>query len=280
MRIGNLDGRLVLLDDGHAVDVEQASAGRFGSDPQAVFDRWDEFVDWAADHDGANRAPLQSDRLGPPVPRPPQVFGIGLNYRDHAEEAGLALPEEPMVFTKFPSSITGPHAEVRLPSDRIDHEVELVAVIGKAGFEIPAEDAWDHVAGLTVGQDLSDRAVQFRDQPPQFSLGKSFPGFSPIGPVLVTPDEFVNPNRLAIGCAIDDKTVQDGSTADMVFPVAELIARLSAVVRLLPGDLIFTGTPAGVGAVQDPPRYICPGDVLISSIEGIGQMRTTFVPRH
>ncbi|MFB9074514.1 fumarylacetoacetate hydrolase family protein [Citricoccus parietis] len=277
MRIGNLEGRAVLIADGSALDVAHASSGAFGPSSRAVFERWDEFREWAQAQDPAQGEPFTPEQLGAPVPHPPQVFGIGLNYRDHAVEGGLALPEEPMVFTKFPSSITGPHAQVRLPSDRVDYEVELVVVIGKGGFGIAAENAWDHVAGLTIGQDLSDRAVQFRDQPPQFSLGKSLPGFAPIGPVMVTPDEFKDPNRLTIACRSGDATLQDGTTADMVFPVAELIARLSAVVTLLPGDLIFTGTPAGVGAVQDPPRYICPGEVITSSIEGIGQMRTTFI---
>lgn len=277
MRIGNLDGRLVLIRDDQAVDVEQASDGLFSSEPQSVFDRWAEFVDWAEHLDNVSGTTLDQNRLGPPVPMPPQIFGIGLNYRDHAAEASLDLPEEPMVFTKFPSSITGPYADVQLPSDRVDFEVELVAVIGKAGFNVSEETAWEHVAGLTIGQDISERAVQFRDKPPQFSLGKSFPGFTPIGPVLVTPDEFTDRNRLAIACSSNDQTLQDGTTADMVFSIAELIASLSSTVSLMPGDLIFTGTPAGVGAVQDPPRYISPGEVITSSIEGIGTMQTTFV---
>ncbi len=276
MRIGNLGGRLVLVDPDseHATDVERASDGRFGAHPQAVFERWAEFVQWAADVDPSAGEPFDPARLGPPVPRPPQVFGIGLNYRDHAEEAGLDLPEEPMVFTKFPSSVTGPYAEVRLPSDRCDYEVELVVVIGQEGYAISVDRAWDHVAGLTVGQDLSERAVQFRGKPPQFSMGKSYPGFSPIGPVLVTPEEFADRDRLAIGCSSGEEVLQDGTTADMVFPVADLVARLSAIVRLLPGDLIFTGTPAGVGAVRKPRRYLSRGEVIVSTIEGIGQLRT------
>lgn len=187
----------------------------------------------------------------------------------------MALPQEPMVFTKFPSSVTGPFAEVRLPSDRCDFEVELVVVIGREGHQIAEQDAWHHVAGLTIGQDLSERAVQFQSTPPQFSMGKSYPGFSPIGPVLMTPDEFPDPDTLAIGCSSGEETLQDGTTADMVFPVAELIAKLFSIVRLLPGDLIFTGTPAGVGAVREPRRYLSPGEILFSTVEGIGQLRTS-----
>lgn len=277
MRIGNLDGRAVLVDGDRALDVERASEGEFGARPQAVFERWEEFSAWAGRQDVSAGEPFEPARLGPPVPQPPQVFGIGLNYRDHAEEANLDIPDEPVVFTKFPSSVTGPYAEVQLPSDRCDFEVELVVVVGRGGLHIPRERAWEHVAGLTVGQDLSDRAVQFQSKPPQFSMGKSFPGFSPIGPVLVTPDEFADPDRLAISCASGEEVLQDGTTADLIFPVAELIARLSAIVRLLPGDLIFSGTPAGVGAVREPRRYLSSGEVIVSTIEGIGQMRTTLV---
>lgn len=277
MRLGSLEGRAVLVGEDRALDVERASDGRFGPDPQSVLERWDEFAGWAAGQDASAGEPFAVERLGPPVPRPPQVFGIGLNYRDHAEEADLEIPDEPMVFTKFPSSVTGPYAEVQLPSNRCDYEVELVVVIGRGGHQIPAERAWDHVAGLTVGQDLSDRRVQFRGKPPQFSMGKSFPGFAPIGPVLVTPDEFADRDRLAIRCSSGEETLQDGTTADMIFPVAELVARLSAIVELLAGDLIFTGTPAGVGAVRDPRRYLSPGEVVLSEIEGIGRLRTTLL---
>ncbi|WP_256839461.1 fumarylacetoacetate hydrolase family protein [Ornithinimicrobium faecis] len=277
MRIANLEGRAVLVDGDRALDIERASDGQFGPDLQPLLEDWAEFAAWAGTQDASAGEPFDAEQLGPPVPRPPQVFGIGLNYKDHAEEAGLDLPDEPMVFTKFPSSVTGPYAEVPLPSDRCDFEVELVVVIGQEGHQIAVEDAWEHVAGLTVGQDLSERAVQFQSKPPQFSMGKSFPGFSPIGPVLVTPDEFADRDRLAIGCTSGEESLQDGTTADMVFSVAELVAKLSAIVRLLPGDLIFSGTPAGVGAVREPKRYLSSGEVIVSTIEGIGTMRTTLV---
>lgn len=276
MRIGNLAGRLVLVSGETALDVSEASSGRFDSAPQAVFERWAEFADWADGQDASTGEPFNPARLGAPVPGPRQVFGIGLNYRDHAAEAGLELPAEPMVFTKFPTSITGPQAEVKLSGDRVDWEVELVVVIGTGGHGIATAEAWGHVAGLTIGQDISDRRVQFRAKPPQFSMGKSFPGYSPIGPVLVTPDELGDRNRLGIGCRLNGESVQDGTTADMIFPVAELISELSQIVTLLPGDLIFTGTPAGVGSVRSPRRYLQPGEVITSAIEGIGEMRTTF----
>lgn len=179
MRIASAGGRLVLAVDGGWVDVEQASGGRFGSDPQTVYDQWADFGQWARGEVGGEARKIADADLDCPVPRPRQVFGIGLNYRDHAEESGQPLPEHPVVFTKFPSSLAGPRDTVTLPSDGVDWEVELVVVIGTEGHEIPAADGWSHVAGLTVGQDLSWRKVQLRPPAPQFSLGKSYPGFSP-----------------------------------------------------------------------------------------------------
>lgn len=283
MRIANLHGRGVILiaaddtgPDG-VVDIEAASGGAFGPDVQSVYERWSDFCTWAAQAELLTGSACDPAELGPPVPRPRQVFAIGLNYRDHAQEAGLEIPTELVVFTKFPSCLTGPDAEVRLPSDRVDWEVELVVVIGREGHEIPEEQAWSHVAGLTIGQDLSERRVQFAVKPPQFSLGKSYPGFGPIGPAVVTPDELPDRDALSISCDLDATRMQDGTTADFIFPVAQVVSRLSQVVRLLPGDLIFTGTPAGVGSVRRPRRYLAPGETLVSRIEGLGEITTRLV---
>lgn len=276
MRIANVDGRLALVTPEGTLDVAAATDGRLPSDPQAVFEQWDALREWAPGATGP-LAPLDEARLGPPVPRPRQVFAIGLNYAGHAGEAGVALPEAPSVFTKFPTSIGGPSAPVALPSEHVDWEVELVVAIGRAARHVAEEDAWSHVAGLTVGQDLSERRVQNRPPAPQFSLGKSFPGFGPMGPVLVTPDELEDPDDLAISCALNGEEVQRGRTSDLVFSVPALIARLSAVLPLLPGDVVFTGTPAGVGLMRRPPRFLRPGDELRSTIEGIGTLATRLV---
>ena len=209
------------------------------------------------------------------MPAPRQVFGIGLNYRSHAAESGMDLPTVPATFTKFPACITGPFAEVELPNGTVDWEVELVVVVGRRADRVAAADAWSHVAGLTVGQDLSDRTLQFAAGG-QFSLGKSHRGFAPLGPWVVTPDELDDPDDLALGCSIDGETVQDARTSDLVFGVSQLIAELSAVVPLLPGDIIFTGTPGGVGFTRQPPRFLQPGETLESWIEGIGTIRTRF----
>lgn len=278
MRIGRINGRLSLVSGDHALDVEAASDGRFDADPDLVFHRWREFTAWAGSQKPGNGQPFTSDQVGPPLQRPAQVFGIGLNYRAHADEAGVAqTPASPAVFTKFVSSITGPYDPVALPSSQVDWEVELVAVIGDRAYQVSERDAWAHVAGLTVGQDISERALQLAGPVPQFSLAKSYPGFSPIGPVLVTPDEFSDPDDLALGCALDGEVLQDGRTKDLIFSVPELVARLSAVLPLLPGDLIFTGTPSGVGMARDPQRYLPPGGTLVSTIDGLGELRNPLV---
>ena len=278
MRVGNLDGRLVIIRDAGAVDVESASGGRFGPGPQAAFDRWADFAAWAA-HAGDEAAqPFEPDRLGPPSPAPRQAFGVGLNYHDHVRESGFAVPDQPSIFTKFPSCITGPCTDVALPTGgHTDWEVELVAVVGTAARNVAAADAWGHVAGLTVGQDLSERITQLSGAAPQFSLGKSFPGFGPTGPWLVTADEFADPDDIELGCSLNGEKVQQSRTGYLIISVPELIAGLSAVLTLLPGDIIFTGTPAGVGMGRDPQRWLAPGDELVSYAEGIGELRQRFV---
>ena len=221
--------------------------------------------------------PTGEESLLAVVPRPAQVFAIGLNYRDHAAESGFALPAEPVVFTKYASSFTGPTGDITLSPGNVDWEVELVAVIGTGGRDIAEADGWDHVAGLAVGQDISDRTTQFVAAPPQFGMGKSYPGYSPVGPYLVSPDELADRDELALGCEVNGTSVQKGSTSDMVFPVPRLVAKLSAIVELLPGDVIFTGTPAGVGQGRSPQQFLQPGDELTSWVEGIGRMRHHFV---
>jgi 2,4-didehydro-3-deoxy-L-rhamnonate hydrolase len=283
MRIANLTGRLVLLEPAgdRAVDVERASGGRFGPDPQSVYDSWDAFREWAATATFDGASDVDAAALGAVAPRPPQVFAIGLNYRDHAAESGMEPPSEPVVFTKYASSFTGPRGDVALSPGNVDWEVELVAVIGRGGHRIPETQGWDHVAGVTVGQDLSDRVTQFAAPPAQFGLGKSFPGFSPIGPSLVTVDELrsggLDPDDLELGCRVNGETVQKGRTSSMIFSVPSIVAKLSAIVTLLPGDVVFTGTPAGIGAGMTPPRFLQRGDELDTWCAGIGEMHHRFV---
>jgi 2-keto-4-pentenoate hydratase/2-oxohepta-3-ene-1,7-dioic acid hydratase in catechol pathway len=276
VRIANIEGRLALVTpEETAMDVALASDGRFGPDPMSAYEDWEAFVEWAVSAEGEAGA-FEPAELGPPVPRPQQVFAIGVNYREHADEAGYPPDSLPVTFTKFPSSLTGPDALVQLPEGNVDWEVELVVVVGRGGHRIAREDAWNHVAGMMVGQDLSERVAQLEGTRPQFSLAKSHPGFSPTGPWVVTTDEFQDPSDLAISCALDGEVLQDSRTSNMIYDIPELIARLSAVVSLLPGDLIFTGTPSGIGNARTAKQFLHEGETLVSTIEGIGSITTRF----
>ncbi len=276
IRFGVFQTRAVLIDDTQMIDIETRSGGRFPSGPMGVLAVWDDFVGWARGITAnADDPVVDLAALDAPVPAPHAIFGIGLNYRDHAAEAGLDIPKRPMVFTKFPSCITGPSGEIALTSNRCDWEVELVVVIGKRAHKVSVDTAMDHVAGFCAGQDISDRRQQFADKPPQFSLGKSAAGFGPIGPVIVTLDALPDPHDIALHCAIDGELVQSSRTSDMIFSVPELIAYLSDWVTLEPGDLIFTGTPSGVGSVRTPRRYLQAGETITTQIDGIGTMEHT-----
>lgn len=275
MKLASVNGRAALVLGDEIADVATASEGRFGPDPMALYDEWDVFKDFAATVSSAT-GPLVNAELCNPVPQPRQVFAIGLNYRSHAEESGMAAPAVPAVFTKFPASLAGPFDDVAVAGDTVDWEVELVVVIGRVADRVATGDAWSHVAGVTVGQDISDRHLQFAAGG-QFSLGKSRRGYGPIGPWVVTPDELNKPDDLALGCSVNGETMQDARTTDLIFDVPQLITELSAVVPLLPGDVIFSGTPAGVGVVRKPRRFLQPGDTLQSWIEGIGTIRNNIV---
>lgn len=279
VRVANAAGRASLIAGDRLIDVERASAGRFPADPMAVIARWDELRSWAAGLGaGAATGALDEAALGAPVPRPAKVFAIGLNYRSHAEEAKLAFPAQPMVFTKFPNCLVGPRADVRLSSGFVDWEVELVVVLGRRVRSVSEAEALQYVAGYCVGQDISDRRLQFSDQPPQFSLGKSLDTFGPFGPAVVSLDGVGDPNDLLLTCDVAGERMQEARSSDMIFSVPELVAYLSKFCTLEPGDIIFTGTPAGVGSVRQPRRYLQPGEEIVSTIEGIGTLRNRCVP--
>ena len=285
MRLANVEGRAVLLtsDDPEnlqGLDVERASAGKFGPSLAGVYDDWASFRSWADSvTETAPDTSFTRSQLECPSPAPRQVVAIGLNYGAHAAESGFAVPDTlPPTFTKFVSSLTGPDTEVRLPDGgHTDWEIELVVVMGRTTRDVTEQEAWDFVAGLTAGQDLSERITQLVGPVPQFSLGKSFPGFSPVGPWVVTPDAVPDKDDLALSCSIDGETVQDGRTKDLIFSVASLIAKLSRTITLYPGDLIFTGTPSGVGMGREPKRFLKHGERLDSHIEGIGELHQRFV---
>ncbi|MEN9751798.1 MAG: hypothetical protein RLZZ600_845 [Actinomycetota bacterium] len=271
------DRASVIIADGQALDLETASSGRFSPEPQAAFEQWDEIRAWLEHADYSLAQAFEESDLGLPTPRPTQVFAIGMNYALHAAEGGYDVPTSPTIFTKFQSCLTGPNVTVDLPEDgRTDWEAELVVVMGKQARHVSSADALSYVAGITIGQDISERRTQKLGPAPQYSMAKSYENFGPVGPVVVSLDEVANPNSLEIGCSVNGVEMQRSNTSNMVFPIAELISYISGIVNLYPGDIIFTGTPEGVGVGRNPRIFLQPGDVLESFIEGIGTMKQDF----
>lgn len=273
-RLGNVDGRAVLVEGDGVFDLERVSEGRLGPGARAAI------AGHAVLHEiAAGLAGQQPDRtladvtLGPPQPDPWQVFAIGLNYRGHAAETGKALPEAPLVFTKFPGCLTGPVATVEMASDTTDYEAELVVVIGDTVRNVAAADAWNVVAGLTIGQDLSDRELQNAGERPQFSLAKSHDGYGPTGPLIVSPDLLDDPDALDVRCLVNGEQRQSDTTHNLIFTVPVLVEYLSRMMTLHAGDLVFTGTPEGVGLATG--NYLRSGDVVHTTIAGLGELTTT-----
>lgn len=271
MRIANVDGRAMLVADGRLIDVETASGGKLPCDPMLALTRLEEIRELEVSN--GDGIPIEGARLGPPIPRPSKILAAAGNYSDHVAEAGAEDPGEPNLFAKLPSALIGPRDSIviRPGRTRIDWEAELVVVIGKRARDVAEEDAWSYVAGVTCGQDISDREEQFRAFE-QYTMAKSFDSYAPTGPYLVTVDELENPDNVPLHCYLDDEQVQDGGTGKLIFSVPHLIAWTSRVATLEPGDLFFTGTPGGVGAFRDPPRWLKPGIVVRTEIPGVGTM--------
>lgn len=212
------------------------------------------------------------EKLLPPVPPPEKILCIGLNYRDHAIETGAEIPSEPIVFSKFNSTLIGHRHTIRLPkvSSEVDYEAELVVVIGRKAKHVTVENALEYVFGYSCGHDVSARDWQKGRPGGQWLLGKTFDTFAPLGPCLVTTREIPDPSNLRVRMHLNGQVVQDSTTAQLIFSIPELIAHLTQIVTLKPGDLIFTGTPPGVGAARTPPIFLHPGDVCTVEIQGIG----------
>ena len=273
-RLGNLNGRAVLIDGENWHDLAAASNGSFSGDPMEAVHRHAELHTIQLNSRSPDGAVARAV-FGPPVPCPRSVFAIGLNYAGHAGEADMDLPESPLVFTKFPSCLAGATDNVELNSDFADYEAELVVVIGTAGRSISPNNAWNHVMGLTVGQDISDRALQFAAKPPHFDLGKSRDTYGPCGPAVVSTDLIAEPSNLRITCDINGERRQSGNTGQLIFDVPTLISYLSEILTLEVGDLIFTGTPEGIGASSG--EFLAAGDVIETSIEGLGKLRNVCI---
>jgi 2-keto-4-pentenoate hydratase/2-oxohepta-3-ene-1,7-dioic acid hydratase in catechol pathway len=225
----------------------------------------------------AKKLALSDVRLHAPLLNPPRVFAIGLNYRDHAKESGMAIPETPVVFLKLTTSIIGPGEAIVLPknSTEPDYEAEFAFVIGKGGYRIPATAWREHVFGYTMVNDVSARDVQLATS--QWTLGKSFPTFCPLGPAIVTADEIADPHALDVKLTIDGAVMQSSNTRELVFKVPELIEYISSITPLLPGDVISTGTPYGVGLGRTPKRWLKPGETVTVAIPGLGELTNPVV---
>jgi 2-keto-4-pentenoate hydratase/2-oxohepta-3-ene-1,7-dioic acid hydratase in catechol pathway len=221
--------------------------------------------------------PLDAVKLLAPVPAPPRIFGIGVNYAEHAAESDTPMQRVPTVFMVLSSAVVGPDETVILPkaSAKPDYEAELAVVIGKPGYQIPASAAMEHVFGYTIMNDVSARDVQKATS--QFTLGKSFPTFAPMGPWVVSKDEIADPHALAISMTIGGEKLQSSNTKMMIFGVPALIEYISGIAPLQVGDVISTGTPAGVGMGRTPPRWLKPGEEMVIEVEGIGELRNKTV---
>ena len=269
--------RLGLLAGEQVIDVAEASGGALPGDMLAFIAAGAPALEGARKLPVAGGRPLAEVRLLAPIPRPARnIVCVGLNYAEHASESRITsgLPEAPVYFTKPPSTVIGPEAAIPWHghvSRRIDWEVELVAVIGRRGIDIPEERALEHVFGYTVGNDVTARDLQARHQ--QWYKGKGLDGFCPLGPWIVTADEIPDPQALRLQLRVNGALKQDARTDDMIFGVAKLISVWSQGMTLEPGDLLMTGTPAGVGFARQPPEYLQPGDVVEAEIDAIGLLR-------
>jgi 2-keto-4-pentenoate hydratase/2-oxohepta-3-ene-1,7-dioic acid hydratase in catechol pathway len=269
----------LLLADGARID-----ASGFGGDWDGAFfggDGLARLADWVAGPGataGAPRVPA-SARVAPAVARPGKLVCIGLNYRDHARESGAALPAEPIIFLKATSALAGPNDDLALPrgSEKTDWEVELALVIGARAKYVTPEAALDHVAGFVLHNDYSERGFQL-ERHGQWTKGKSADGFAPLGPTVVTRDELPGFARARLWLKLNGEIQQESSTAEMIFDVPTLVSYVSQFMTLEPGDVLSTGTPAGVGLGRKPPRFLRPGDLVEYGIDGLGEARQRIVP--
>ncbi|MEM7285542.1 MAG: fumarylacetoacetate hydrolase family protein [Actinomycetota bacterium] len=270
-RLASVGNRAALVHGDRYFDLETLSAGELGSDPMDALEHPGRLHELAASLATAEpTGSLDDVTLDAPVPRPRNCYGVGLNYKAHADEASMDLPPAPMIFTKFPSCIVGPTADVEMRSDSVDYEAEIVAVIGPGGKDIAEADAWSHVIGLTAGQDISDRPIQFASKPPHFDLGKSFDTFGPMGPVLVSLDQFDDLDAVRVVGEVNGEERQNAPMASMIFSIPVLIAYLSRITTLRTGDVIYTGTPDGIGFAQG--KLLADGDVITTTVDGVGTM--------
>ncbi len=273
--LSNNQARVGLLHDGKTYALDELDAS-LPTDMKSLLPRVSELPGLNVPGDAK---PVADPVALPPIPDPEKIICIGLNYADHAAESGAEIPSEPVVFNKFPTALRADGENIELPpqSDKVDYEAELVVVIGKEGKNISEADALQYVAGYMCGHDVSARDWQKYKPAGQWLCGKSFDSFAPTGPVMVTADEIPDPHNLRIIMRLNGQEMQNSTTQQLIFNVNQLIAYLSQVCTLRPGDLIFTGTPPGVGGARKPPIYMKPGDVAEVEIEGLGVLSNPVV---
>jgi 2-keto-4-pentenoate hydratase/2-oxohepta-3-ene-1,7-dioic acid hydratase in catechol pathway len=261
-----------VLHDSQIIGLKGAGFDDLLSVVSGGADALDRVSRWLSHPPGSERFDPAKTRLRAPIPKPPKIVCIGLNYRDHAAEAKMALPEVPTVFAKFANTVTGHLHPIVLPKNSVkpDYEAEFAVVIGKGGRHIPEARWREHVFGYTIVNDVSARDFQMATS--QWTMGKTFDTFAPMGPVIVTADEIEDPHKLAISLTLNGEPMQNSNTSNLIFGVPQLIAFLSSVMTLSPGDIISTGTPAGVGFARKPPRWLLPGDEVAVQVEGIGRL--------
>ncbi|WP_017259992.1 fumarylacetoacetate hydrolase family protein [Pedobacter arcticus] len=267
---------------GVVIDGKKYDTSAFGEDYDEKFFETDG-INRLASFVEKNKASLpavsDTERLGSPIGRPSKIVCIGLNYAKHAQETNAPIPKEPIIFFKSTTSVVGPNDNIMLPKDSVktDWEVELAFVIGKKASYVSKEEALDYVAGYVLHNDVSERAFQL-ERGGQWAKGKGCDTFAPLGPWLVTKDEIADPNNLRLWLKLNDKMMQDGNTDDFIFDIAHVVSYLSEFMTLLPGDVISTGTPHGVGLGFNPPLYLKAGDVIELGIDGLGEAKQTVVP--
>jgi 2-keto-4-pentenoate hydratase/2-oxohepta-3-ene-1,7-dioic acid hydratase in catechol pathway len=259
-----------MIGNGNVIDLGYGDIVSFLADGERARER---AMQLSGSSDAATVLPLHAVQIHAPIPRPPKFLLIGLNYRDHAIESGMKVPDVPTVFAKYSNAVIGPGEAIELPavSQQVDYEAELAFVIGKRGRNIPADRWREYVFGYTIVNDVSARDVQMATS--QWTMGKTFDTFGPMGPELVSADEIADPHNLRISCEVNGRVLQDSSTSQLIFRIPDLVAYISQVLTFEPGDVVSTGTPPGVGFARKPPVFLQAGDEVVVKVEGLGELR-------
>ncbi|HZS51025.1 MAG TPA: fumarylacetoacetate hydrolase family protein [Bryobacterales bacterium] len=262
--------RAGMIGNGNVIDLGYGDIVSFLADGERARER---AMQLSESSDAATVLPLHAVQIHAPIPRPPKFLLIGLNYRDHAIESGMKIPDVPTVFAKYSNAVIGPGEAIELPaiSQQVDYEAELAFVIGKRGRNIPADRWREYVFGYTIVNDVSARDVQMATS--QWTMGKTFDTFGPMGPELVSADEIADPHNLRISCEVNGRVLQDSSTSQLIFRIPDLVAYISQVLTFEPGDVVSTGTPPGVGFARKPPVFLQAGDEVVVKVEGLGELR-------